>query len=190
MTERTVKVVVVGDPGCGKTSLITSAVSETFSRRPPPTLPETRIPANKFPENVAMMITDTSSRPEDKVLVEEAIGRADAVALCFDPQRRDTLHRVRSYWLPQLQKLNALAPILLVCCKVDDSGGGQQNEFIREVRHACRVGPWAAMSAPRWRTPAVAYSGWLQRQRTVPWFHIDPCVLNASRSRSCNATEW
>ena len=59
------------DPqGVGKTSLITAAATESFPDLPPPVLPPTRLPAEATPENVPMLIMDTSSRDEEKTSQE------------------------------------------------------------------------------------------------------------------------
>ena len=59
------------DPqGVGKTSLITAAATESFPDLPPPVLPPTRLPAEATPENVPMLIMDSSSRDEEKTSQE------------------------------------------------------------------------------------------------------------------------
>lgn len=68
----TVHICVVGDDGVGKTSLITAAATETFPDHPPPVLPPAKLPADTTPEGVPVVITDTSSRPEDKQALELA----------------------------------------------------------------------------------------------------------------------
>ena len=65
-------IAVIGDSGVGKTSLITAAATETFPDHPPPVLPPARLPAETTPEAVPLVITDTSSRPEDRQALEAA----------------------------------------------------------------------------------------------------------------------
>lgn len=72
--QRVVKIAVVGDSGVGKTSLISTAANDTFDQRPAPVLPPTRLPAEFTPDHVPMVVTDTSSRPEDQQ-VRYSIGR-------------------------------------------------------------------------------------------------------------------
>lgn len=79
-----VRIVVVGDAGVGKSSLITAAATESFPEHPPPVLPPTRLPHDTTPEGVPMVLVDTSSRPEDKANLELACRNADVVILCFD----------------------------------------------------------------------------------------------------------
>jgi Ras family protein T1 len=117
----TVYITVIGDKDVGKTSLIAAASTETFPDNPPPVLPPANLPANTTPEGVPVVITDTSSRSEDKEALEQACRQASVIVLCFrmETQRLDSLRRVSSYWMPELKRLNVQVPVLLVGCKSD-----------------------------------------------------------------------
>lgn len=56
--KRTVRILLVGDPGVGKTSLILSLVSEDFLEDVPPKAEEITIPADVTPEQVPTNIVD------------------------------------------------------------------------------------------------------------------------------------
>lgn len=146
MNRRRINVAVVGDKGSGKTSLITSAAQEVFSERPVPVLPPTRFPADfaGVSEPVDLIAYDTSSRPEDTQAVDETIKAADVVVLCFDAQRKITMERLRTEWLPRITRLRQGAPIIIACCK-DDSEGSVPMEHIREVGVAVLPGPGGGM---------------------------------------------
>lgn len=79
-----VRIVVLGDGEVGKTSLITTAATETFPDNPPPLLPPTKLPPDATPEGVPIIITDTSSRPEDRQSLEAALHEANVIVLAFD----------------------------------------------------------------------------------------------------------
>ncbi|PRW57931.1 mitochondrial Rho GTPase 1-like isoform A [Chlorella sorokiniana] len=115
----TVHICVVGDDGVGKTSLITAAATETFPDHPPPVLPPAKLPADTTPEGVPVVITDTSSRPEDKQALELACQEASVIVLCFSMDKPGTLRRVSSYWMPELRRLGVHVPVMLVGCKSD-----------------------------------------------------------------------
>lgn len=57
---RHVRILLVGDPGVGKTSLILSLVSEEFPEDVPPKAEEITIPADVTPEQVPTNIVDYS----------------------------------------------------------------------------------------------------------------------------------
>ncbi|MQL95443.1 hypothetical protein Taro_028116, partial [Colocasia esculenta] len=57
-----VRVVVVGDEGTGKSSLIVSAATESFPDNVPALVPPTRLPPDYYPDRVPVTIIDTSSR--------------------------------------------------------------------------------------------------------------------------------
>lgn len=115
-----VTIVVVGDKGTGKTSLITAAATDCFSDTPPPLLPPTRIPADSNPDGVPLTVLDTSSRPEDRPALEATLKRADVLVLTFDLARPDTLERCGTHWMNELRQLRVQVPIILVGCKSDE----------------------------------------------------------------------
>lgn len=98
MAPSTVRVAVIGDAQTGKTSLISTAANDTFDARPPPVLPTVRLPRDFTPENVPMLVTDTSSRPEDAQALDQAVLHADAVVICFDARSQASLDNIRSVW--------------------------------------------------------------------------------------------
>ena len=79
-----VTIVVVGDEAVGKTSLITAAANESFPDATPPVLPPTKLPADSTPEQIPMVIVDTSSKSEDRQALELSLRVADVIVLLFD----------------------------------------------------------------------------------------------------------
>lgn len=57
-----VRIVVVGDKGTGKSSLIVAAATESFPPNVPPVLPDTKLPFQFYPDNIPVTLVDTSSR--------------------------------------------------------------------------------------------------------------------------------
>ena len=57
-----VRVVVIGDPGTGKSSLVVAVATEQFPENVSKVMPPTCLPADYFPDRVPITIVDTSSR--------------------------------------------------------------------------------------------------------------------------------
>lgn len=127
----TVRITVCGDEGVGKTSLITAAATETFPDRPPPVLPPARLPADTTPEAVPVVITDTSSRPEDRQAMELACQEASVIVLCFAMDKPATLRRISSFWMPELRRLGITTPVVLVGCRSDARPADQSLHQVR-----------------------------------------------------------
>ncbi|XP_023872842.1 mitochondrial Rho GTPase 2 isoform X2 [Quercus suber] len=114
-----VRVVVAGDRGTGKSSLIASAASESFPENVPPVLPPTRLPADFFPDRIPVTLIDTSSSLENRAKLNEELKRADAVVLTYACDQPLTLSRLNTHWLHELRHLEVKVPVVVVGCKLD-----------------------------------------------------------------------
>ncbi|AES96214.1 mitochondrial Rho GTPase 1 [Medicago truncatula] len=103
-----VHVVVAGDSGTGKTSLVHGA------------------PRFLHCDGVPIKIIDTSSRTEDTDKVAEELQRADSVVLTYACDRSETLENLTTFWLPRLRKLEVKAPVIVAGCKLDLLDENQQ----------------------------------------------------------------
>ncbi|GLT38292.1 hypothetical protein SLA2020_125490 [Shorea laevis] len=112
-----VRIVVAGDRGTGKSSLIVTAAADTFPTNVPPLLPPTRLPEDFYPDQVPITIFDTN--PEDRAKLAEELRRADAVVLTYACDRPETLNRLSTFWLPELRQLEVKVPVIVVGCKLD-----------------------------------------------------------------------
>ncbi|KAJ0253126.1 Mitochondrial Rho GTPase 1 [Hirschfeldia incana] len=114
-----VRIVVIGEKGTGKSSLIVAAAADSFPPNVPPVLPDTRLPFQFYPDGIPVTLVDTSSRPEDKGMVAEELKLAHAVVLTYDCDRPETLEALSTYWLPELRLLEVKVPIIVAGCKLD-----------------------------------------------------------------------
>ncbi|XP_044486643.1 mitochondrial Rho GTPase 2-like [Mangifera indica] len=117
-----VRVVVVGDRGTGKSSLISAVASESVPEKVPPVHPPTRLPLDFYPDCVPVTIIDTSSSLEHKGKLNEELKKADAVVLTYACNQPMSLSRLSSYWLPELRSLEVKVPIIVAGCKLDLRG--------------------------------------------------------------------
>lgn len=121
-SRRNVRILLVGDPGVGKTSLILSLVSEEFPEEVPPKAEEITIPADVTPENVKTNIVDFSSIEQSEDALLEEIQRAHVVCVVYAVDDEISLDRVSSHWLPFIRDQttgDCRKPIVLVGNKID-----------------------------------------------------------------------
>ncbi|XP_022960031.1 mitochondrial Rho GTPase 2-like [Cucurbita moschata] len=118
-TRTSIRIVVAGDRGTGKSSLIAAAASESFPDNVPSVLPPTHLPADFYPDGVPLTIIDSSSSMDNKFKLYEELKRADAVLLTYACDQPMTLTRLTTYWLNELHQLGVKAPVILVGCKLD-----------------------------------------------------------------------
>lgn len=116
---KNVRVVVVGDRGTGKSSLIAAAASERFLDNAPPVLQPTLLPADFYPDGIPVLIIDTSSSLESRGKLAEELKRADAVVLTYACDQPETLDHISSFWLHEFRRLEVKVPVILVGCKLD-----------------------------------------------------------------------
>ncbi|KAL6968329.1 Mitochondrial Rho GTPase 1 [Sarracenia purpurea var. burkii] len=114
-----IRVVVVGDRGTGKSSLIATAAYESFPEYIPPVLPPTRLPSDFYPDGVPVTIIDTSSSLESRGKLAEELKRADAVVLTYACDQLATLDHLSTFWLHELRRLEVNVPVIVVGCKLD-----------------------------------------------------------------------
>ncbi|XP_015037382.1 mitochondrial Rho GTPase isoform X2 [Drosophila pseudoobscura] len=107
-TRKNVRILLVGDAGVGKTSLILSLVSEEYPEEVPPRAEEITIPANVTPEQVPTSIVDFSSVEQTEETLGLEINKAHVVCIVYSVDDDDSLDRITSHWLPLIRsKCNA-----------------------------------------------------------------------------------
>ncbi|KAL1132070.1 hypothetical protein AAG570_010028 [Ranatra chinensis] len=120
---RSVRILLVGDRGVGKTSLILSLVSEEFPDDVPHRAEEITIPADVIPEMVPTHIVDYSAYEQTDSELMAEVRRAHVVCVVYSVVEPSTLVRVTTRWLPLIREATAThstpSPIILVGNKVD-----------------------------------------------------------------------
>ncbi|KAJ8914574.1 hypothetical protein NQ315_010038 [Exocentrus adspersus] len=119
--KRTVRILLVGDSGVGKTSLILSLVSEEFPENVPSKAEEITIPADVTPEQVPTNIVDFSSAEQNEAELNEQIKRASVVCIVYAVDDDDSIDRITSYWMPLIRQNHPdkPCPVVLVGNKID-----------------------------------------------------------------------
>ncbi|CAH0555098.1 unnamed protein product [Brassicogethes aeneus] len=110
-----VRILLVGDQGVGKTSLILSLVSEEFPENVPNKAEEITIPADVTPEQVPTNIVDYSSSDQNEAELHDQIKRASVVCIIYAVDDEDSIDRISSYWIPLIREnhLEETCPVVL-----------------------------------------------------------------------------
>lgn len=121
------RILLVGDPQVGKTSLILSLVSEEFPEEVPTKAEEITIPADVTPEKVPTHIVDYCALEQSEDMLVDEIIKANVVCVVFDVTVDQSLERITSYWLPLVRQAaeedGAAKPVIIVGNKSDLSDG-------------------------------------------------------------------
>lgn len=115
-----VKIVLVGDEGVGKSSLISAYISQHFPQEVPPVLTDAIIPPETTANDVCVTIMDSSASPNDREVLRQKIISADSVIALYDVTRPETFESLANFWLPLIRDLSAeYKPVILVGTKTD-----------------------------------------------------------------------
>ncbi|KAF3610908.1 hypothetical protein DY000_02047129 [Brassica cretica] len=160
-----VRIVVVGEKGTRKSSLILAAVTGHNHPNPiiPPLLPYTNLRSEYFSEDVPFTLIDTILRPEYKGDVIREVKEADAIVLTFAMDRQESLDRLSEYWLPLFRHLEVRVPIVVAGYIVfyKEHNPIDIEEITTPIRQQCReieiCIEWSAprLSDIRWLAQAV-----------------------------------
>ncbi|KAI8926690.1 P-loop containing nucleoside triphosphate hydrolase protein [Entophlyctis helioformis] len=129
---RDVRILLVGDDGVGKSTLITSLIKETFVANIQHVVAEVTIPPEWTREKVTTRIVDSSARPENRDQLDTEIRKADVICIVYAINRADSFERVSMHWLPYIRKLGRNVPVVLVGNKIDIRGKDITNESLEE----------------------------------------------------------
>lgn len=119
-----VRVLLVGDPGVGKTSLVYSLVNDEFVPNPPAKMANITIPAEVTSENVPLYIEDFSEQEQSLEDLKVSVQDADVICIVFNAGDDSSIFRVATHWIPTVRKyqpeyIGSYKPIILVANKLD-----------------------------------------------------------------------
>ncbi|KAK3585182.1 hypothetical protein CHS0354_001817 [Potamilus streckersoni] len=121
-TKKEVRILLVGDSGVGKTSLILALVSEEFPEEVPAKAEEITIPADVTPERVPTHIVDFSYQEQDQEALTDEVKKASVVCIVYAVDDEDSIEKITSNWLPFLRETlgeEHRVPVILVGNKTD-----------------------------------------------------------------------
>ncbi|XP_036272536.1 rho-related GTP-binding protein RhoD [Pipistrellus kuhlii] len=115
-----VKVVLVGDGGCGKTSLLMVFAAGDFPESYTPTVFERfNMDMKTQGKPVKLQIWDTAGQVDYDRLRPLFYPDASVVLLCFDVTSPNSFENVSTRWYPEVRHFCKEVPIVLVGCKTD-----------------------------------------------------------------------
>ncbi|ANB12947.1 ERMES complex Ca(2+)-binding regulatory GTPase GEM1 [Sugiyamaella lignohabitans] len=128
-----IRVVVCGDEGVGKSSLITSLVKDTFvpniqSVLPPVTIPRQFSSLADTPGQT--IVVDTSPLLQDRPQLTKEIRRANVIWLVYSDHY--TCERISLFWMPFFRSLGVNLPVVLTANKCDLSPRDEASRAISE----------------------------------------------------------
>ncbi|XP_060795260.1 rho-related GTP-binding protein RhoN-like [Neoarius graeffei] len=117
---RRCKIVVVGDSRCGKTALLHVFAKDSYPDSYVPTVFENYTASFEIDKRrIELNMWDTSGSPYYDNVRPLAYPDSDAVLICFDISRPETLDNVLKKWQGETQEYCPNAKVVLVGCKLD-----------------------------------------------------------------------
>ncbi|XP_038844363.1 mitochondrial Rho GTPase 1-A isoform X2 [Salvelinus namaycush] len=117
-----VRILLVGEPKVGKTSLIMSLVSEEFPDDVPLRAEEITIPADVTPERVPTHIVDYSEAEQSDEQLYQEISKANVICIVYSVNNKKSIEKVTSHWIPLINDRtdkDSRVPLILVGNKSD-----------------------------------------------------------------------
>ncbi|XP_051542609.1 mitochondrial Rho GTPase 2-like [Myxocyprinus asiaticus] len=131
--KRDVRILLLGEPKVGKTSLIMSLVGEEFPDQVPLRAEEITIPADVTPEKVPTHIVDYSESEQSEDVLREEIVKANVVCVVYDVTQEETIDKIRTKWIPLVNggaEKGSKIPIILVGNKSDLRSGSSMETIL------------------------------------------------------------
>jgi len=122
-TESIFKVIVVGDPAVGKTSLLTKFATNKFEEKYLPTVGvsiiKEPIELKEYNATINLMFWDVAGQPQFYMLHRPYFNGADGAILVYDMTRSSTFSNVNNWWNSCVKYGLSGIPRILIGNKVD-----------------------------------------------------------------------
>ncbi|KAF7726960.1 Rho GTPase [Apophysomyces ossiformis] len=130
------KLVVIGDGGCGKTSLLWVYRNKIFPERHVPTVFDTCIVnVNVDGKTVRLSLWDTAGQEDFDRLRPLSYPDTDVILICFAIDTPASLLNVQDRWLPEVRHFCDDVPLILVGTKLDLRENVSRNTELNATGH-------------------------------------------------------
>ncbi|KAI1727217.1 ras family domain-containing protein [Ditylenchus destructor] len=120
MKRKALKLVVVGDCSCGKTSLIVAQASGAFGEQYTPTaFDDFVVEALVNGKTEMLVVCDTAGSEDFSSLRPLSYPDADVFIICYSVDQIDSLRSIREKWIPEVKHFCPNTPIIIVGNKKD-----------------------------------------------------------------------
>ncbi|KAF6733280.1 Rho-related GTP-binding protein RhoF [Oryzias melastigma] len=119
-TREELKIVIVGDGGCGKTSLLTVYAKGNFPEKYAPSVFEKYVTTvNLEGKEIELTLNDTAGQEDYDRLRPLSYQGVSVVLVCFDVTNPTSFDNVLVKWYPEVKHFCQDVPIILIGCKTD-----------------------------------------------------------------------
>jgi small GTP-binding protein len=115
------KVVFIGDPGVGKTSIVAKHVSSAFKENYIPTL-GTNISSKNYNiagNPVSLMIWDIAGQEVFKTIIQKYFEGTNAAFIVYDVTRPETYHSIAVWYQEMMRFVPKTTPVVVIGNKTD-----------------------------------------------------------------------
>uniref|UniRef100_A0AAX7UVR1 Rho family GTPase 3a n=1 Tax=Astatotilapia calliptera TaxID=8154 RepID=A0AAX7UVR1_ASTCA len=193
------KIVVVGDSQCGKTALLHVFAKDCFPESYVPTVFENYTASFEIDtQRIELSLWDTSGSPYYDNVRPLSYPDSDAVLICFDISRPETLDSVMKKWKGEIQEFCPNTKMLLVGCKSDlrtDLSTLVELSNHRQASLPCLIDPCESVMAKQISAPYIECSAQQSENSVRDIFHVATlaCInknnKNVKRSKTARASK-
>ncbi|CAG9531897.1 unnamed protein product [Cercopithifilaria johnstoni] len=132
-----VRILLIGEPGVGKTSLIMSLLEDEFCPKVPPRINNIIIPADVTPEGVVTSIHDYCASEQTEDELKTQIEFANVICLVYAVDDHQSIEKATNIWLPLIKQIKDYksdsCPIIFVGNKSDEAGPSKHIEKVLPI---------------------------------------------------------
>lgn len=126
-----VKIIVIGDGGVGKTSILVTYSTDAFPTKHVPTVFDNyEDDISVDGKSVRMELWDTAGQEEYDRLRPICYKNCDVFVVCYSIRDRSTLEHIKGKWIPEIHKYQPGVPWILVGTKADLREGADAEDYV------------------------------------------------------------